>query len=228
MTDPYLEAKRAAGRAAADLVETGTKIGLGTGSTFVHVLQRLRERMDEEGLEVCGVPTSEGTANKARELGIPMTTLDEVEGLDLAIDGADEVDEQRTLIKGGGGALVREKIVAAAAAEMVVIVSGNKMVDRVGTTFRLPVEVLAFGWRTVARAIDALNGAPELRTNDGEPFVTDNGNYILDCNFGPIADPATLERQLNMLPGVLDNGLFVGMAGRVLVGESDGTVRLLD
>jgi len=227
MADPFEDSKRNAGRAAAELAESGMRIGLGTGSTVAHVLDRLGERV-AEGLRIAGVPTSEATARRARELGIPLCTFDDVEQLDLAIDGADEVDEDRNLIKGGGGALVREKIVAAAAREMVVVISANKLVRRIGETFAVPVEVLPFGWRPAARALAALACEPRLRKDrQGKPFETDNRNYVLDCTFGPIADPVRLEANICRIPGVLDCGLFLGMAGRIVIGEQSGKVRFL-
>jgi len=225
MNDPYAAAKRAAGRAAADLVPDGAVIGLGTGSTVAFVLERLAERT-AEGLRVRGVPTSEDTARKARALGLELIGLDDVERLDLTIDGADEVDADKNLIKGGGGALLREKIVAAASREMIVVVSDNKLVDRLGA-FRVPVEVLAFGQRQTAAALRALGARVELRRRDGAVVLTDNDNLVLDCDFGPIADPARLEREIDAIPGVIESGLFVGLAGRVLVGDRSGafTVR---
>jgi ribose 5-phosphate isomerase A len=229
MTDPFLAGKRAAARAAADLVRDGSLIGLGTGSTFRHVLDRLAERIRDERLRIRGVPTSEATAARARELAIPLVTLDDVERLDLAIDGADEIDPALDMIKGGGGALLREKLVAAAAREMVVIVTENKLVERLGTTFPLPVEILAFGRRQTQARVAALGAEPTLRLGgDGRPFRTDNGNLVLDCRFGPIADAAALDHRLHMLPGVVDTGLFLGMAGRGFVGNADGSVRPLE
>lgn len=201
------------------------RLGLGTGSTVAHLLDRLAERIGE-GLVCSGVPTSQATADRAMELGIPLLGMAEVEQLDLAIDGADEVDPAGALIKGGGGALVREKIVAAAARELVVVVSANKMVDKLGTTMPLPVEVLEFGWKQAARALSELGCDPALRMAGDEPFISDNGNYVLDCAFGEISDPGALEAKIAPIPGVLDSGLFVGMAGRILVGEADGTARL--
>ena len=227
MADPFVEAKRSAGRAAADLVQSGMHIGLGTGSTFEHVLTRLHERM-AEGLSVTGVPTSEATARMAAELGVPTCDLEDVEELDLAIDGADEVDPRHHMIKGGGGALVREKIVAAAAREMIVVISANKLVDRLGETMPLPVEVLHFGWRQTARALAALGAEPTLRTRpDGAAFTTDNGNRVLDCGFGAIEDPTALASWISRIPGVVGHGLFVGMAGRVVVGEQDGSFTII-
>lgn len=225
MHDPYAAAKRAAGRAAADLIPDGADVGLGTGSTVAFVLERLAERV-AQGLRVRGVPTSEDTARKARALGITLISLDDVDGLAMTIDGADELDRDKHMIKGGGGALLREKIVAAASREMVVVVSRNKLVDRLGA-FRVPVETLAFGRRQVMVAVQRLGGRATLRARDGKPVVTDNGNLILDCDFGLIADPARLERDLDAIPGVVETGLFIGMAGRVFVGDEHGGFELL-
>ncbi|MHC5065776.1 MAG: ribose-5-phosphate isomerase RpiA [Planctomycetota bacterium] len=229
MSEAVDQAKQAVGYAAADLVESGMRVGLGTGSTFVYVLDRLAERMREEKLELLGVPTSEATATRARELAIPLTSLDEVEVLDLAIDGADEVDPAKNLIKGGGGALVREKIVASAAPGMIVIVGENKMVDRLGATFLLPVEMMAFGRRQVAAELRKLDLEPTLRQNsDGEPYRTDNGNMIYDCKLGPCEDLGGLEIEINAIPGVLDNGLFIDMAEKILIGDEAGNVRVVE
>jgi ribose 5-phosphate isomerase A len=226
MSDPYAAAKRAAGRAAADLVPDGAVIGLGTGSTVAFVLERLAERM-AAGLRIRGVPTSEDTTRRARTMGLPLTTLDEVDRLAVTIDGADEVDERRDMIKGGGGALLREKIVAAASEEFIVVVSDNKLVPRLGA-FRVPIEVLAFGHRQVVAALRRLGGTALVRQRGGAPFVTDNGHWILDCDFGLIDDPGRLEREIDAIPGVIESGLFVGLAGRVLVGDRSGGYELLD
>ncbi|MBL9077928.1 MAG: ribose-5-phosphate isomerase RpiA [Planctomycetes bacterium] len=225
MSDPNA-GKRAAARAAADLIQDGTTVGFGTGSTFRFVLERLAERM-RDGLKVRGVPTSKATAELAQTLGVPVVALDEVERLDLAIDGADEVDPQKNLIKGGGGAHVRERIVAAAAKELVVIVDDSKLVPVLGKAFLLPVEVLPFGWKHSERRVAATGCKPQLRQRDGKPFVTDNGNYVLDCKYDGIDDPAWLDDHLDGLVGVVDHGLFVGMAGRVLVGDAAGKVRTI-
>ncbi len=228
MSDPYAESKRTAARAAADLVESGMRLGLGTGSTFTHALDRLAERIRDENLEFVGIPTSRATETRARELGLPLTTLDEVEELDLAIDGADEVDPEKCLIKGGGGALVREKIVATAARDLVIVVTENKMVSRLGDTFRLPVEVIPFGTRQVASALRKLQLEPHLRYAGSEPLVTDNGNLIYDCEVLGDASPADLDAAINAIPGVLDNGLFVGMTKCVLIGKAGGAVDRID
>lgn len=219
--------KRAAARMAADFVQSGMRLGLGSGSTFLFVLERLAERIRDEQLEIAGVPTSKGTAEAARKFGIPLLSMTEIEHLDLAIDGADEVDPNKNMIKGGGAAHVREKIVAAAAKELLVVIDESKMVEVLGRAFLLPVEILRFGWRQAARAIETTGCVPQLRAvASGEPLITDNGNYILDCKYDEIPDPARLHDLLNSLPGVLDNGLFVGMAGRVIIGERSGKVRL--
>lgn len=229
MSDLFERAKRSAGRAAADLVESGMRVGLGSGSTFLHALERLAERQREEVLEILAVATSEATATRARQLGIPLSSLDELERLDIAIDGADEIDANKNMIKGGGAALAREKIVAAAAGEMIVIVGQNKIVEVLGRSFPLPVEVLPFGWRQAAAVLKALGSEPELRRRkSGAPLTTDNGNYILDCKFEEIPNPAELSALVNNVPGVVENGLFTGLAGRVFVGNNDGETRLLE
>lgn len=220
MSDPYAVAKRAAGRAAADLIKNNSVVGLGTGSTVAFVLERIGERV-AGGLALRGVPTSEDTANKARKLGVPLTTLDEVDGLDLTIDGADEIDTAHNMIKGGGGALLREKIVAAASSEMVVVVGRNKLVEKLGA-FRVPVEIMPFGRRQVIAGVRRLGGEAALRRKGDEPYVTDSGHWILDCDFGLIEDPTALERDLDAIPGIVESGLFLGLAGRVFVGDLDG------
>ena len=227
MTDPDV-AKRAAAYAAADLVQDGMTIGLGSGSTFLFVLDRLAERMRDEGLQLRGVPTSAQTAAAAERAGVPLATLDEVERLDLAIDGADEVDPEHNLIKGGGAAHTRERLVAATADELVVIVGENKLVAVLGEQFRLPVEVMPFGWTHARRRVEATGCTTELRRRGDEPLVTDNGNWILDCSYGGITEPAALADVLDATVGVVDHGLFVGMAGRVVVSDDQGNVRVLD
>ena len=227
MTDPDV-AKRAAAYAAADLVQDGMTIGLGSGSTFLFVLDRLAERMRDEGLQLRGVPTSAQTAAAAERVGVPLATLDEVERLDLAIDGADEVDPEHNLIKGGGAAHTRERLVAATAEEFVVIVGENKLVAVLGEQFRLPVEVMPFGWTHARRRVEATGCTTELRRRGDEPLVTDNGNWILDCSYGGITEPAALADVLDATVGVVDHGLFVGMAGRVVVADDQGRVRILN
>ncbi len=219
------DAKRAAGRAAAEFAENGMVLGLGSGTTILFALERLGERIRKEGLSFRGVPTSRATEEAARKAGIPLAALEEVERVDLCIDGADEVDPALDLIKGGGGALLREKIVMSSSSFTVIVVDQRKLVPRLGEKFLLPLEVLPFGWNFTARAVKALGGEPMLRKNeDGGFFRTDNGNFILDCRFPGIPDPSSLEGALDRVPGVLESGLFVGLAGVVLVGKEDGNV----
>ncbi|PLX39188.1 MAG: ribose 5-phosphate isomerase A [Hyphomicrobiales bacterium] len=220
--------KRAAAAAALEEVTDGMKLGIGTGSTAEHFVRLLAEKV-KNGLTVIGVPTSERTAKLAGELGIPLTTLDEEPELDLTIDGADEVDGALRLVKGGGGALLREKIVAAASKRMAVIVDGAKVVDALGA-FPLPIEVNRFGLESTRRKIVAaatelgLDGPVELRrTADGEAFVTDGGHFILDASFRRIADPERLNEALLAIPGVVEHGLFIGLATLVFVARAEGT-----
>ena len=232
MPDPRADAKKAAARAAADLVPHGCKLGLGTGSTIAFLLDRLAERQ-AEGLEFIGVPTSEATARRGRELGLPIGSLEDVpDGLDLAIDGADEVDPNHELIKGGGGALTREKIVAFAARSFVVVVSSDKLVEKLGDTFRLPIEVLEFGVGQTIRQVAAVTGTDDItvrKADDLRPRRTDNGGLLLDAVLPPAisTDPTELRRAATALveiPGVVEHGLFLGHTDRVLVGHDDGSV----
>lgn len=222
-------ARTAAARAAVALVEDGMRLGLGSGSTFLLALEALAARITAEKLDVKGVPSSAGTAAAARRLGVDLVTLDEVASLDLTIDGADEVDPQKNLIKGGGAALVREKIVAACSRRMIVVVDEAKLVPVLGVKFKLPVEVMQFGWRQAQAAVQRTGCTAVLRLNTGAPLLTDNGNFILDCAYPKgIADPARLHATLNQIPGVVDNGLFTGIASRIIVGRTDGTIRTIE
>jgi ribose 5-phosphate isomerase A len=203
------------------------RLGLGTGSTARHVLDVIAEKLRAGTLRnIIGVPTSRWTAEYAQAAGIPLGTLDEHERLDLAIDGADEVDPALDCIKGLGGALLWEKIVAAAATRFVVVVDGGKLVDRLGRRAPLPVEVVPFGWRSHLEALRVAGAEPVLRLRDGSPFVTDGGHYIIDCRFADgIADPEGMQRMLRARPGIVDSGLFIDMATDVFVAES-GEVKL--
>ncbi|MCB9880388.1 MAG: ribose 5-phosphate isomerase A [Planctomycetes bacterium] len=223
------EGKRTAGVFAANQVETDMVLGLGTGSTVQFALERLAARIRDHGLRIRGVPTSSMTATEAKRLAIPLTTLEDDPELDLTIDGADEVDPARCLIKGGGAALTREKIVAAASQRMLVIVGRNKLVDRLGIDFLLPVEVLTFGFEATRRKIAELGCETYLRQDaSGATLVTDNGNWIVDCRFeNGIADPVGLEPRIDAIPGVVECGLFCGLASSIVVGEPDGGVTVL-
>jgi len=224
---PNPDPKQLAGRRAAEFVEEGMALGLGTGSTVHFALLRLAERIREDGLRVRGVPTSLDTERKAREWGIPLFEIGAVESLDLAIDGADEIDAQFRMIKGGGGALLREKVVASLARRVVIVVGENKVVPKLGTTFALPVEVVPFALASVARALARLGCTPNERRSEGRDYRTDNGNAILDCRFTRgIDDPAALERALRAIPGVVESGLFIGLAHVLVVGKQDGSVEV--
>jgi ribose 5-phosphate isomerase A len=216
------ELKRAAAQRAVGFVESGMVLGLGTGSTAGFVIEELAARV-AQGLSVIAIPTSEHTADLARRLGIRLTNFADHRRIDLAIDGADEVERASlNLIKGHGGALLREKIVAAASDRFIVVVDDEKLVERLGARAAIPVEVVQFGWQATATALEALGARPELRHTQDQTFVTDGGNFILDCHFGPIDDPAKLERQLNMTVGVVENGLFVDRSSAVIVASEDG------
>jgi ribose 5-phosphate isomerase A len=212
--------KEIAGRAAAQLVRDGEVVGLGTGSTAYFAVVALGERV-KAGLKIIGIPTSVQTADLAGRVGIQLTTLDEHPEIDITIDGADEVDPQLRLIKGGGGALTREKVIASASKKMVVVADSSKVVMVLGK-FPLPVEVIAFARTVVERKIVALGGSPKLRLKpDGSPFLTDNGNQILDCSFGKIDDPPGLAQMLSDTPGIVEHGLFIGLAKVALVGRGE-------
>lgn len=217
--------RRRAGECAVAEVADGMRLGLGTGRAAAHFLRALGERV-RAGLSVIGVPTSEATRRLAGELGIPLTTLDEAPDLDLVVDGADEVDGQRRLIKGGGGALLREKIVWSAARRALVVVEAAKRVETLGA-FPLPIEVIPFGLPVTLRAIErlagrlGLTGALTLRRNQSGIVATDSGNHIVDASFGRIPDPDTLAAQLNLIPGVVENGLFIGFPVTAIIARGD-------
>lgn len=214
-------AKEAAGLAAAGLVEDGMRLGLGTGSTVAHFLDELAGR----GLDVVGVPTSEQTAQQCRTLGIHLLDPAEAGRLDLAVDGADEIDAELTCTKGGGGALLREKVVAAMADRFVVIATADKVVERLADTFPLPVEVVPFAVGPVTRRLDELGFEVVERHSDSGAYRTDNGNVVLDCRWhGGLEDPAITDVAIGLLPGVCATGLFVDMAEQALLGYDDGRV----
>jgi len=221
-TDPVKVMKQEVGKAAAERVQSGTIVGLGTGSTTAYAIQYIGDRIKKGDLkDIKGIPTSFQAEVLAKEHGIPLTSLDAVDHIDVAIDGADEVDPQKNLIKGGGAAHTREKVVDSLAAQFIVVVDSGKLVDRLGSTFKLPVEVIPMAYVPVMRAIEKLGGKPELRmgVKKAGPVVTDQGNMVIDVTFDSIDNPGELEQTINNIPGVLENGLFVGVATVVLVGE---------
>lgn len=217
------ELKRAAAYRALDYVKDGMVLGLGTGSTAYWVVEGLGKRV-ADGLSVVGIPTSERTAAQARGLNIPLSSLAEQPAIDLTIDGADEVQRGTLqLIKGLGGALLREKIVAAASRQLVIVVDHEKLVDQLGERTPVPVEVVQFGWQATAASLARLGAEPVLRhATEDHPFITDGGNYILDCRFPGIADPPRLEQQIGMTVGVVESGLFIDRTSAVVVASADG------
>ena len=223
MADDIEQRKRSAALRAVELVMDGMALGLGTGSTVAHMLEALAEKV-RSGLRVVGVPSSRATEASALRLGIPLATLDQHPVLDLTLDGADEVDPRLDLIKGGGGALLREKILAAASRQLVIMVDDTKLVSRLGERFALPVEVVPFATPTVLRSLARLDLRPTLRQRDGMPTLTDNGNVVIDCQTGPLEDAAGLAAHLRTLPGVVETGLFLGMASMVVIGHGGGRV----
>ncbi len=231
---PIDNAKRAAARRSVDFIENGMKLGLGTGSTAAWMVRALGERIRKEGLQVTCVATSARTAELAREVGVPITTLDDAKWLDLTIDGADEIDPLLNLIKGGGAALLQEKIVATASDRMIVIADDAKLVAQLGA-FALPVEVVPFGWQTTKALIeealvslDVLNRDCGLRMNGDAPLLTDERNYIVDLRLQWIGNSRQLALVLNQIPGVVENGLFLDICDTAIIGHADGRVDVLN
>jgi len=216
--------KRMAGEDAASQIKNGMVVGLGTGSTVYYTIRKVGERMAAGELEISAIPTSLDTRNYARSLEIPLTSLDEHPEIDITIDGADEVDPRLNLIKGLGGALLMEKIVAAASKKEIIVIDPGKLVEKLGRG-KLPVEVLRFGHTTTYMKLRSLGLDPVLRmANRESPFITDNNGYIYDCTPGEIDHPHELEQTINSIPGVVENGLFIGLAHHIIVGE-EGSLR---
>ena len=216
--------KQQAADAAVNFVESGMVLGLGSGSTATLAIRRIGARLQSGELQqILGVPTSQVIADEARAAGIPLTTLNQHPHLDLTIDGADEVDPALNLIKGGGGALLREKIVAQATAREIIIVDESKLSAQLGIKWHVPIEVITFGWSAQLEFLTSLGGIPQVRaTLLGKPYVTDHGNYILDCAFGPIDDPYALAAKLEARAGIVEHGLFLGLTKDVIVAGADG------
>jgi len=220
------EMKRVAGEYAVGFVQPGFVTGIGTGSTVYYFIHALAEKV-KQGLDITAVVTSRKSGELSKQLGITVTDLNDVDTIDITIDGADEVDKQLQLIKGGGGALLQEKMVAAASRKMIVIADGNKIADQLGR-FPLPVEVIPYGWKQTQKHIGKLGCRKIiLREKDGKPFITDHGHYILDCHFEKIEQASLLSQQLNSIPGVVENGLFIDMASAVIIAKEDGTTQTM-
>lgn len=225
MEQPVNLAKKAAGEKATEWVKSGMTLGLGTGSTAYWTILKLGE-MVRQGLNIRAVATSQQSEDLARKLSIPIVSFSDINCIDLDIDGADEVDGNLCLIKGGGGALLREKIVAVNSSKMIVVADAGKLVPALGH-FPLPVEIVPFGSELTLRALKKLNGAPVLRMKGTMPYKTDNGNLIADCHFGQIQDPVKLSQQINSIPGVAENGLFINMADILVIGNDQGETRII-
>lgn len=231
---PIDKAKFVAAKRAVAFVESGMKVGLGTGSTAAWMVRCLGERVREEGLKIVGVPTSTRTATLAQQCGIRVTSLDDAKWLDLTIDGADEFDQNLALIKGGGAALLQEKIVATASDQMIVIADAAKEVQQLGA-FPLPIEIIPFGWQTTKAlveetlvALDVMSREVSLRMNGDRPLLTDESNYILDLHLKRIGNPRQMAMVLNQIPGVVENGLFIDICDIVVIGHGDGRVTVRD
>jgi ribose 5-phosphate isomerase A len=220
-----MDKKKAAALRAVEMVESGMIVGLGTGSTAAHAIEAIGQLV-AQGYELVCVPTSKATEALARSYGIVLATLDEVGACDITIDGADEVDPRLNLIKGMGGALLREKIVAFSSVHEVIIVDDSKMVQTLGTKSPLPVEILPFGHTKTIQALESLGCRAKLK-GGSEPFLSDNGNYVAECRFPKIGDPELVEAEIDLIPGVVENGLFIDMATKVVVAGDDG-VRVIE
>lgn len=214
--------KQRSAEAACEYIKDGMIVGLGTGSTAEFAVKKIGELV-RNGLSIRGIPTSDATKILAESEGIPLIDFSETMFIDLTIDGADEIDANLNMIKGGGAALLREKIVASASREEIIIVSSSKLVQQLGA-FPLPVEVIPFGWQVVFNQLESLQGNPELRLKQGQPSVTDQGNFIVDCHFRKIENPEQLEQHLNMIPGVVENGLFINLCTRMIMADGENII----
>jgi ribose 5-phosphate isomerase A len=223
------EAKKRAASEAVKHLQDNFIVGLGSGSTAAYVIQQIGEKIRLEDLRILGVPTSHQAMMLAVHFSVPLTTLNEHPQLDLAIDGADQIDRELNLIKGGGGALTREKIVASAAKQFIIVADETKLVEKLGTNHTIPIEVLPFALPTVMVKLRELKGKPVMREGGGKvgPLVTDNGNFVVDANFGPVDDVRELDLQLKLISGVIETGLFVRMVDVVYLGKPDGVEKLM-
>jgi len=226
----YESAKRSAVKKAAQEIEDGYVVGLGSGSTIAQGLEEIRKVLKEKNLKVVFIPSSHQIELAAIGQSLRLGSFTEFPEIDLAVDGADQVDSRLNLIKGGGAALAREKVIDASAKRLVIVVDERKLVRKLGEGHPVPVEVLSFAWKAVANRILKLGGKPILREGGGKvgPVVTDNGNFVMDLDFGPIDDPHRLEHQLKAISGIVETGLFIDMAHAVYVGKRDGSVQILE
>ncbi|MBS1948172.1 MAG: ribose-5-phosphate isomerase RpiA [Bacteroidetes bacterium] len=220
-----MDPKRLAASKAVEYIKSGMTVGLGTGSTAYWAIEMIGEKVKSKELQVKAIATSKRSEEQARDLGIPIVPFAGIGQIDITIDGADEADEKLNLIKGGGGALFREKIVASNSLQLIIIVDESKLVKHLGK-FPLPVEVVPFGWEKVFEKLGSLGCLPNLRQDKDKPYLTDNSNYIIDCAFGEIYAPAVLHNKINSIVGVVENGLFVGMAKVVIAGFENGEVKI--
>ena len=219
------ELKRIAGEKALEYIESGMVLGLGTGSTVEYTIKKLGELLKNGTLkDIKAIPTSHQTKKLAVQLEIPLIDLDDETEIDLTVDGADEIDSNFVLIKGGGGALTREKIIAYHSKREIIVADESKVVKKLGADFPLPVEILKYSWKATKKSVEELGCTAKLRDIMGNPYITDNGNYLLDCDFERIEDAEDLERKLNMIPGVVECGLFIGLVNDVIVGSKQGIV----
>lgn len=214
--------KQIAGEKAAQYVQDGMVVGLGTGTTAYFAIKKLGQHV-AQGLRIQGIPTSIQSQRLAEEENIPLIDFEGIDHIDITIDGADEIDPAFNLTKGGGGALLREKIVASLSHVEIIVADDSKLVSHLGA-FPLPVEVVPFGWQATLKILASLGSTPKQRLNNGTPFVTDNGNYIIDCRFGPILSPPDLEKQINAICGVVECGLFTGLTHRIIIGQPNGNI----
>jgi len=219
MKKNVISEKQLSAEAACNYVKDGMIVGLGTGTTAEFAVRKLGELV-RDGLSIRGIPTSNRTKELAEAERIPLIDFSESMFIDLTIDGADEIDGNLNMIKGGGAALLQEKIVASVSRSEIIVVNRTKLVDQLGV-FPLPVEVIPFGWQVVFNQLESLHGNPDLRINNGKPLVTDQGNYIIDCHFRKIKNPKLLEHQLNMIPGVVENGLFINLCTKMIIADGE-------
>lgn len=222
-----MDSKKVAADKAISFIRDGMMVGLGTGTTAYWAIEGIGRRLKEEGLKIRAIATSNRSEEQARSLGIPIVSFASVGQIDITIDGADEADNHLNLIKGGGGALLREKIVATNSGQLIIIADERKLVKNLGK-FPLPVEVVVFGWEKTFQKLKLLGCVPVLRMDKDKPYITDNNNYIIDCSFGEMGDPVKLHNDINFITGVVDNGLFINLATKLIIGMENGETKIFE